>query len=107
MSTGVLGSRAAPYLQMMFTKMPYSLNTHLKKLGYTTTALHPYYADGWNRNLVYDYLSFDNFVSIENFTDYSEYPEMVRGYISDKSSYDAVLNMLYEKVLMNASSYSI
>lgn len=97
MSTGVLGSRAAPYLQMMFTKMPYSLNTHLKKLGYTTTALHPYYADGWNRNLVYDYLSFDNFVSIENFTDYSEYPEMLRGYISDKSSYDAVLNMLYEK----------
>ena len=97
MSTGVLGSRAAPYIQMMFNKLPYSLNTHLKSLGYNTTALHPFYADGWNRTRVYNYLSFDRFISLENFTEYSEYPEYIRGYVSDKSSYDAVLNLLYEK----------
>lgn len=97
MSVGVLGSRTTPYLQSIFEKLPYSLNTHLKALGYRTTALHPYYADGWNRTLVYDCLSFDRFISLENFTDYSSYPEYIRGYISDKSSYDAVLNLLYRK----------
>lgn len=97
MSTGVLNARSAPYLQMMFSKLPYSFNTHMKALGYKTIALHPYYADGWNRNVVYDYLSFDKFVSLENLTDYTEYPEYIRGYVSDKSSYDAILNMLYEK----------
>ncbi len=97
MSVGVLGSRAAPYIQMMFDELPYSLNTHLKALGYNTTALHPYYADGWNRTRVYNYLGFDRFISLENFTDYTEFPEYIRGYVSDKSSYDAVLNILYEK----------
>lgn len=97
MSTGVLGSRAAPYIQMMFSKMPYSLNTHLSSLGYNTTAMHPYYASGWNRTRVYDYLSFDRFISLENFREVSEYPEYVRGYISDRSSYTAVMNLLYEK----------
>lgn len=97
MSTGVLSARSAPYLQMMFNKLPYSFNTHMKALGYRTIALHPYYADGWNRNVVYNYLSFDKFVSLENLTEYTEYPEYIRGYVSDKSSYDAILNMLYEK----------
>lgn len=97
MPTGVLKSRSAPYIQMMFNDLPYSLNTHLKSLGYTATALHPYYASGWNRPKVYDYMSFDKFVSLENLTDYTEYPEYCRGYISDKSSYDAILNMMYEK----------
>lgn len=97
MSTGVLNARSAPYLQMMFSKLPYSFNTHMKALGYKTIALHPYYADGWNRNIVYDYLSFDKFVSLENLTEYTEYPEYIRGYVSDKSSYDAILNILYSK----------
>lgn len=97
MSTGVLNARSAPYLQMMFSKLPYSFNTHMKALGYKTIALHPYYADGWNRNIVYDYLSFDKFISLENLTEYTEYPEYIRGYVSDKSSYDAILNILYNK----------
>lgn len=97
MSTGILGSRAAPYIQMMFSRMPYSLNTHLRSLGYTATALHPYYATGWNRTRVYDYLSFDRFISLENFTEASEYPEYIRSYVSDRSSYTAVMNLLYEK----------
>lgn len=97
MTTGVLQARSAPYLQMMFKKLPYSLNTHLKGMGYKARAIHPYYADGWNRNNVYKYLDFDEFVSLENFTDYTEYPEYIRNFVSDKSSYDAVLNMLYEK----------
>lgn len=97
MSTALLSARSTPYLQMIFDKLPYSLNTHMKQLGYTTTAMHPFYGDGWNRKLVYDYLDFDEFISLENFTEYSEYPEYTRNYISDKSNYDALLNMLYKK----------
>ena len=94
MSTGVLNSRSAPYLQMIFNNLPYSLNTHMKKLGYRATAIHPFYADSWNRTAVYDYLGFDEFISLENLDKYSEYPERLRGYISDKGNYGTILNML-------------
>ena len=97
MSTALLSARSTPYLQMIFNKLPYTLNTHMKQLGYTTTAMHPFYGNGWNRKLVYDYLGFDEFISLENFTEYSEYPGYIRNYISDKWNYDTLLNMFYEK----------
>lgn len=46
-----------------------SLVTTLKKQGYSALAFHPYYGDGWKRNLVYPLLQFDQFISIESFID--------------------------------------
>lgn len=46
-----------------------SLVSTLKSLGYSATAYHPYYRDGWNRESVYPLLGFDDFISIENFID--------------------------------------
>jgi phosphoglycerol transferase MdoB-like AlkP superfamily enzyme len=97
MSTSVLQAKSAPYLQLIFKKLPYSINTHMHKLGYKTTAMHPFYADGWNRTAIYNYLDFDEFISLENFDKYSEYPEKIRGYVSDKGNYGAILNLLDQK----------
>ncbi len=97
MSTGVLNAHAAPYMQMMFDYLPYSLPMHMKQLGYHTMAMHPFYADSWNREIIYDYMDFDEFVSIENLDEYSEYPEYLRWYVSDKGNYGAILNYLYNK----------
>lgn len=97
MSVGVLKPQSIPYMQMLFNKMPYSLTTHMRRLGYNTIGFHPYYGNGWNRNKIYNYLGFQKFVSIENLYEYNEEPAYLRGLISDKSNYDAVLNMLYTK----------
>lgn len=95
MSTGVLNNQSAPYMQMMFGYMPYSLPQHMKQLGYYTMAMHPYTADSWNRENVYEYMGFDEFVSIDELKKYSKYPEYLRGYVSDKGNYGAILNYLY------------
>ena len=38
----------------------------LKKTGYETMAFHSYYASGWNRTKAYEYLGFDDFISMED-----------------------------------------
>ena len=39
----------------------------LGALGYSRTAFHPYYGEGWNRRNVYPLLGFENYISIEDF----------------------------------------
>ncbi|MGN0164050.1 MAG: LTA synthase family protein, partial [Candidatus Ornithomonoglobus sp.] len=97
MSTGVLQSRSAPYLQNIFRKLPYSLPMHMRELGYRSIAIHPFSADSWNRTNVYNDLSFDEFISLENFATLSEYPEYLRGYVSDKGDYGAIINYFLGK----------
>lgn len=93
MNTGLLSAQAIPYMHMIDSKLPYSLNTHLKQLGYNTTAMHPYYKSGWNRTYVYDYLDFDEFIGLDEF----ENKEYIRSYVSDISNYRNVLDRLYNK----------
>ena len=97
MNTGLLDSQSIPYMHMISNNMPYTLNTHMKHLGYTTTAIHPYYAKGWNRNIVYDYMGFDKFISIEDFYELNDKNEYIRKYISDECNYRMVLDNLYSK----------
>lgn len=93
MNTGLLSAQSIPYMHMIDSKLPYSLNTHLKQLGYNTIAMHPYYKSGWNRNYVYDYIGFDEFIGLDEF----ENKEYIRSYVSDISNYRNVLERLYNK----------
>ncbi len=43
-----------------------SIVWRFKDAGYTTEALHPYYSYFYNRNNVYRYLGFDDFISVED-----------------------------------------
>ncbi len=80
-----------PYQQYV-TNDTGALPRYLKTQGYEAIAVHPYLASGWNRPDVYERMGFDQFLSIDDFNDDAEY---IRSYITDKSSYDKLIE-LYE-----------
>lgn len=99
LSMGLLPSGSTPYLQYVTKKYPLSLPSHFNDLGYETIAVHPYYARCWNRNKVYSLFGFDRFISIDNLSDYIDEDDWQykRNYLSDNTSYDAVINQLENK----------
>lgn len=63
-----------------------------KGMGYDTLAMHPYNPQNWNRTNVYVSFGFDEFLSIDDF----EGAEHSRGFISDKATYEKILERLSE-----------
>ncbi len=92
-----------------------SLVSTMEAQGYSSFALHPYYAAGWKRTEVYNNLGFNSFMSLENILDIDimrnfqlngnnpdylqlliseRYPDknmLVRQYISDSYNYDLLI----------------
>ncbi len=85
-SMAVLPQNCVPYQQFV-TDPTDSLAETLKAQGYYNIAIHPYEASGYKRDLVYPLLGFDEFLSMEDF----ENPEYIRHYISDRSSYQKII----------------
>ena len=81
-----------PYQQYIKSKTP-SLASYLKSIGYATYAQHPYYGSGWNRDMVYPLLGFDNLSFMQ---DYSN-QRFVRKYISDETSFDRIIETYENK----------
>lgn len=90
-SMAFLPTGSVAYQQYIHTDHP-SLPSALKELGYRTIAMHPYGADGWDRNEVYDRFSFDEALFIDDFT----HLEYIRQYVSDRSVYRQLIDA-YEK----------
>ncbi|KVG32191.1 LTA synthase family protein [Burkholderia diffusa] len=61
--------------------------------GYTTVAIHPYYADFFGRNRVFPLLGFDKFLDIEYFSD----SPRAGPYIADSAVLDTVIDVLDER----------
>lgn len=91
-SMAFMPAGSVPYQQFLKSKTP-SLASHLKKLGYRTAGLHPYYASGWNRNQVYPDLGFENTYFREDFTNAST----LRGYVDDASAFRKLIELYEEK----------
>lgn len=70
-----------------------SLTAYLKSLGYSTVAIHPYYADGWERDHVYPLMGFDTFLSKDDFRG----ARKIRKYISDEACFDRIIELYEEK----------
>ncbi|HBJ10847.1 MAG TPA: hypothetical protein DDY61_03945 [Ruminococcaceae bacterium] len=69
-TTAFLPSGSNAY--MLYIKNPIaSLVSTLMAQNYSSAALHPYYAAGWNRTDVYKYMGFSKFTSLENIIDIS------------------------------------
>ena len=89
-------SGTVPYQQYVKQNV-YSLPDYLKQFNYDTYAFHPAQGTNWKRNIVYPYLGFDNCFFSENFSEIKiDNPETYRGIISDKTTYDYLINH-YEK----------
>lgn len=59
-----------------------------KDQGYITQAIHPFDSAWWGRKEAYPLLGFDSFISDTDFVD----PQLVRGYISDKTAFERVIS---------------
>nr|WP_318684190.1 LTA synthase family protein [uncultured Acetatifactor sp.] len=80
------------YQQYVNQETP-SLASYLKELGYSTVAVHPYYADGWERDAVYPLLGFDRFLSRNDFSG----AKKLRSYISDEADFEKIIELYEEK----------
>ena len=78
--------------QQYISDDPTSIVSNLKNIGYTTVAMHPYYATGWSRNKVYPHLGYDETYFIDDF----DQTKILREYITDQELYDGIIDR-YEK----------
>ncbi len=67
-STAFLPSGSNAYMLYIKNHIA-SLVSTMEGQGYSSYALHPYYAAGWRRTEVYNNLGFDNFISLESILD--------------------------------------
>lgn len=81
-------SGSYPMLQYIHSETE-SMASVLSEQGYSTAAIHPYYGSGWGRNRAYPLMGFDTFLDIDDFDE--ETTEYLRRYVSDKSSFDKVI----------------
>lgn len=91
-SMAFLPAGSVPYQQYLKSTMP-SLASYLGGLGYQTTAIHPYYASGWDRDDVYPRLGFDNMLFKDDFSN----PLLIRNYVSDSSAFTKIIELYEEK----------
>lgn len=88
-TTAFLPSGSNAY--MLYVKNPLaSLVSTLEAQGYSSYALHPYYASGWRRTEVYQNFGFNKFVSLENIMDIS----LMRQYQENGSDPDYLQSLI-------------
>ena len=91
-SMAFLPQGSVAYQQYLKSEIP-NLASYLKELGYSTIAMHPYYADGWERDRVYPLMGFDTFLSKDDF----QGAKKIRKYISDEACFERIIDLYEEK----------
>ena len=94
-SMAFLTTGSVPYQQYIHSSLP-SLVDHLEKYGYDTTAMHPYHAQGWNRNKVYPYLGFNQSFFDTDFMA-AGHDQTIRKYISDQADIEMIEDRYEQK----------
>ncbi len=108
-----LSTTAIPYDAYFNHDIP-SLATILEEQGYQTVAMHPSTHFAWNRDHVYDYMGFDEFIDANQF--HVEY-ERSRGFITDDCDFREVIYLfehrdvskpffLFNVTIQNHSDYT-
>ncbi len=80
------------YQQYLKDALP-ALPGQLSAQGYTSVAMHPYNASGWNRNRVYEYLGFDETFFLPAFKE----AEKLRSYVTDWATYEKIIECYENK----------
>lgn len=90
-STAFLPSGSNAYMLYVKDHIGSMVST-LEGQGYSSLAFHPYYASGWNRISVYNFLGFDLFKSLENLFDVS----LMDKYVQNGSDPDYLQSLMEE-----------
>lgn len=89
-----VGANKYPYSMYDMGKVD-NLAAQFKSWGYHTTALHPNLASNWNRDVVYQAMGFDDFVTIDDF-ERREDMDFFHNGVPDYLTYQNVLEILRE-----------
>lgn len=84
--------RYNPYRRLAGRGVP-TLASHLRKLGYRTVCIHPYFASFYRRDKVLPKLGFDEFIDVQAFGQ----AEKVGAYVGDKALAEYVIRTLSER----------
>lgn len=83
---------SVPYQQYLKKETP-ALPAYLQSLGYETFGMHPYYAEGWDRDTVYPLLGFEHTQFIDNY----RAKRYIRNYVSDQTCVDNIIEKYESK----------
>lgn len=112
-SMAYLPAGSIPFQQYIRGEMP-TLVSQFANMGYTTSFIHPYRANGWNRRNVYNnYFGMDASYFKESFTE----APILREYTTDLATYQKVVDIynakpegrpmfVFDVTMQNHSSYS-
>ena len=87
---GSVGGGVYPYMFYDLSKAE-SLPRYFAALGYDTTAIHPEAPTNWRRDMVYEQMGFERFISRADFPDDAE---RLRDLTTDRATYDVILDVL-------------
>lgn len=85
-------ARTVPFQQYVHSDLQ-SLVSTLEAQGYTSSAFHSYYKNGYRRNYVYDFLGFDTFLDIDTLSNLN----YLREYPDDRSTYQNIIDLFENK----------
>ena len=88
------------YQQYVKDSIPNLVTALKENEGYTVTAMHPYYAAGWNRDKIYPLLGFEQTYFLEDMLEMpwlERHTSYIRDYISDQSLMDMIRDMYENK----------
>lgn len=94
-SMGFIPPGMIPYVSYIKEQETPSLAKVLKnqKTSYETVAIHPYEKAGYNRAVAYQSFGFDDFISQDDFDEYT----IIRKFMSDRDDYKKVIEVFEEK----------
>src|SRR5699024_7999914 len=79
---------STPYV-VLGKKLDASMVEPLESQGYKTAAIHPFIPTNYNREVAYEAMGFDRFLSFDDF----QGERMVRDFISDEACFDGAAEM--------------
>ena len=85
------GHRFSPYQISSRSWQVASLTSFLKKQGYRTVCIHPFYAGFYHRNIIFKKWGFDEFQDIRSFAGIPADPEKSGPYIPDAALFERVI----------------
>ncbi|MFV0503871.1 MAG: LTA synthase family protein [Lachnospirales bacterium] len=80
--------RFAPYPYALIAKKIDALPSMLKKLGYYTTAIHPWKKDFYERDRVFKLIGFDEFITLDSF----DINRAKGGFPSEEQTFERIIN---------------
>ena len=83
---------STPYV-VLGKKLDASMVEPLESQGYKTAAIHPFIPTNYNREVAYEAMGFDRFLSFDDF----QGERMVRDFISDEACFDRIEEMIKDE----------